>query len=110
MSAKFVMTKSGDGEFFFSLKAENGERILTSEGYESKQSAVVGAEAVKSSAAQDARYERKESGSGESYFVLKAENGEPIARSEMYSSTSAMESGIDSAKKNAASAAIDDQS
>ena len=110
MAAKFVMTKSSDGKFYFSLKAENGETILTSEGYESKQSAVVGTESVKSNAAQDDRYERKESGSGEPYFVLKAANGEPLARSEMYSSTSAMENGIDSAKKNAASAEIDDQS
>ena len=48
----------------------------------------------------DERYERKKSIREEPYFVLKAVNGETIGKSEMYSSASAMESGIASVKAN----------
>ena len=43
------------------------------------------------------------------YFVLKAANGEAIGKSESYSSESAAKSGIESVKKNAPSAKIEDQ-
>jgi uncharacterized protein YegP (UPF0339 family) len=46
---------------------------------------------------------------GQYVFVLKAGNGETIAQSETYKSKSAAMSGIDSVKKNAADAAVDDQ-
>ena len=42
----------------------------------------------------------------ETFFVLKAGNGEPLGKSETYSSVSAMENGIESVKRNAADAAI----
>ena len=38
--------------------------------------------------------------------MLKAANGEPISRSETYSSKAAMENGIESVKKNAPDAEI----
>ena len=37
---------------------------------------------------------------GSPFFVLKAGNGEPILKSEMYSSMDACENGIESVKKN----------
>lgn len=43
------------------------------------------------------------------YFVLKAANGEIIGRSEVYSSEAAAKSGVESVKKNAAVAQIEDQ-
>ncbi len=43
------------------------------------------------------------------YFVLKAANGEPVGKSEMYSSESAAKNGIESIKKNAPAAKIEDQ-
>lgn len=46
---------------------------------------------------------------GQFHFVLKAGNGETIAQSEMYNSKSAALNGIESVKKNAASAEVDDQ-
>nr|WP_202422923.1 YegP family protein [Gordonia sp. SID5947] len=42
-------------------------------------------------------------------FRLKAANGEIIASSEAYESKSAAQNGIDSVKRNAADAAINDQ-
>ncbi|MDF3821558.1 YegP family protein [Leptospira sp. 96542] len=46
---------------------------------------------------------------GEFRFRLKAGNGEIIAVSEGYTSKKSCENGIESVKKNAADAAIDDQ-
>lgn len=54
-----------------------------------------------------AKYHLKGS-AGRFHFNLKAANGEIIGRSEMYSSTAAMENGIASVKKNGPVAEIDD--
>ena len=108
MAAKFELKKGGSGQFMFNLKAGNGEVILTSEQYKDKQGAVSGIESVKANAADDVRYERKTAKNGQTYFVLKATNSQTIGRSEMYSSTSAMENGIQSVKKNAPTARIED--
>lgn len=107
MAGKFEI-KNTNGKFHFSLKAANGERILSSEMYESRAEAQNGAESVKRNAADDNRFERKTSASSQSYFVLKAANEEIIGTSETYSSVGAMENGIESVKTNAPSAEIVD--
>ncbi len=109
MAGKFVVTKTNSGKFMFNLKAGNGEIILTSEEYAAKASAMNGIESVKKNAPDDSRYERKVQKDGKPFFVLKAGNGEPIGKSEAYSSESAMENGIKSVKTNAPDAAVDDQ-
>lgn len=108
MAGKYELKKSSNGQFFFNLKAGNGEKILTSEMYKTKSSAEGGIESVRKNAPTDGRYERKTSTGGQPYFVLKAANGEPLGRSETYSSTSAMENGIESVKKNAPDAKVED--
>ena len=109
MSAKFVISKSKNDKFLFNLKAGNGEVMLSSEMYEAKASAMSGIDSAKANAALDDHYERKASAKGQPFFNLKAGNGQVVGHSEMYSSSSAMEGGIASVKKNAPSAAIDDQ-
>jgi len=106
MAGKFELNTSSNGKFFFNLKAGNGETILSSEMYESKSGAENGIASVKTNSGNDDRYDRKTAANGQPYFVLKAGNGEPIGRSESYSSNSAMENGIESVKKNAPDAAI----
>ena len=54
------------------------------------------------------KYVMKQSKTGP-YFVLKAANGEPIGTSEVYSSEAAAKNGIESVKKNAPIAQIEDQ-
>ena len=108
MAGKFELYNSTNGQIRFRLKAGNGEIILSSEAYTSKSGAENGIQSVKTNAPNDARYERKEGSSGQPYFVLKAGNGEPIGRSENYSSSSAMENGIESVKKNAPDAPVVD--
>lgn len=106
--AKFEIYKDNSGEFRFRLKASNGQNILSSEGYAAKSGCTNGIESVKKNAPDDARYERLESKGGSPYFNLKAGNNQVIGTSQMYSSTSAMENGIESVKTNAPSAKVED--
>jgi hypothetical protein len=109
MAGKFELKAATDGQFRFNLKGSNGQVILTSELYTEKRGALNGVEAVKRNAPIDERYERKTAKNGEPYFVLNASNGQVVGLSETYSSTAAMEGGIESVKKNAPDAAVDDQ-
>jgi len=106
--AKFEIYKDNAGEFRFRLKAGNGQNILASEGYAAKGGCTNGIESVKKNAPDDSKYERLESKGGSPYFNIKAGNNQVIGTSQMYSSTSAMENGIESVKTNAPSAEIED--
>ncbi|WP_053971134.1 YegP family protein [Mangrovimonas sp. ST2L15] len=108
--AKFEIYKDNSGEFRFRLKASNGQNILASEGYSAKSGCNNGIDSVKKNAPDDSKYERLESKGGSPYFNLKAGNNQVIGTSQMYSSVSAMENGIESVKTNAPSAPIDDLS
>jgi uncharacterized protein YegP (UPF0339 family) len=108
MPGKFELKKSGNGQFFFNLKAGNGQVILSSEQYGEKRGAEGGIASVQKNAPDDGRYERKESSNGQKYFVLKAGNGQAIGRSEMYTTAASMENGIESVKKNAPGATTSD--
>lgn len=109
MAGKFELYTDKAGEFRFRLKAGNGEIILVSEGYKQKASANNGIESVKKNAPDDARYERKETSTGKPMFNLRAANGQVIGTSEYYSSEAARDNGIESVKRNAPEAAVDDQ-
>ena len=50
MAAKFVLSKTPNGQFRFNLKAGNGEVIATSESYTTKAAALGGIESVKKNA------------------------------------------------------------
>lgn len=106
---KFVISKRKNGEFQFNLKAGNGQTILASEGYTTKASCENGVESVKKNAAEDSNYERKNSSSGKFHFNLKAGNGQVIGSSEMYESAAGMENGIESVKKNAPDATVEEE-
>lgn len=109
-SAAFVIKKAKDGQFFFHLKAGNGQTILVSEMYKAHASAINGIESIKKNSVLDERYEKLSSKTGEPYFVLKAGNHEVIGTSEMYSAESGRDGGIASVKARAVAATIDDQS
>jgi len=108
MAGKFELKKSKDGQFMFNLKAANGQVILTSELYKTKPSAENGIESVRKNSAREGAFEVKANAKGEPYFILKATNGQEVGRSEYYSSTKAMENGIESVKKNAPEAKVED--
>lgn len=107
--SKFIIKRRKDGEFQFNLQAGNGQVILTSEGYSTKAACENGVESVKKNSPDDNRYERKTSSNGKFHFNLKATNGQVIGSSELYESESARDQGIESVKKNAPAATVEDQ-
>lgn len=104
MAKHFELKKSSNGQFHWSLHAENNQKILSSEMYTTKQAALNGINSVKTNASIDARYDRRVAKNGQPYFVLKAANGEIIGTSEQYSNNEGMEEGIRSVKSNAPTA------
>ena len=92
--------KSGD--YFFRLKAANGEIILSSQGYKDKAGCENGIASVKTNAPDDKNYVTKDAADGTQFFNLNAANGQVIGKSQMYKSASGIENGVESVKKNAA--------
>ncbi|WP_025743178.1 YegP family protein [Aquimarina pacifica] len=105
---KFKIEDSRNLQYYFNLYAANGQVILTSEMYTTKQACKNGINSVKINAEFDSRYERKRSKDEQYYFVLKAGNGEPIGKSELYTTQHNCENGIASVKKNAPIAKVVD--
>ena len=105
---KFEIKKEKNDEFQFDLKAGNGQVILTSEGYTTKENCKNGIESVKKNSQIDSRYDKLEAKNGKPYFNLKASNGQIIGNSEMYESVAARDNGIASVKKNAPDAEVVD--
>lgn len=97
---KYVIERAMNGEFFFNLKAGNGEKILTSETYKEKAGALKGIDSVKVNSAIDARYDRLAAAGGKFRFVLKAGNHEIIGTSQLYETEQGRETGIKSVKEN----------
>ncbi|WP_108867192.1 YegP family protein [Aquimarina aquimarini] len=97
----FELKNKEGSSYHFTLKAKNGQVILSSEVYNSKSAAENGISSVKKNASEDGKYERKTAKNGKFYFNLKAGNGQIIGSSQMYSSESGMENGINSVKENA---------
>ena len=104
----FTITRRSNGEYQFSLSAANGQKILLSEGYTTKQSCINGIESVKYNGNNDTRFDRKTSTNGKYYSNLKAQNGQIIGTSELYESIAARENGIYSVQKNSQSSEVVD--
>ncbi|MEI2273107.1 YegP family protein [Sphingobacterium sp. ML3W] len=103
---KFVIKTAKDGQYYFNLKADNGQTILSSEMYTTKGACIIGIDSVKTNAPNDGRYEKKTSSNGKYFFNLKASNGQVIGSSEMYESTASRDNGINSVKNNAPNASV----
>ena len=102
---RFKLEAKG-AQWHFNLLAGNYEPILHSEMYESKASALNGIESVRKNSQREGAFERKTAKNGQFYFVLKATNGQVVGQSEMYTTTSACDNGIESVKKNAPEAEL----
>ena len=108
MAGKFELKTAKSGQFHFNLLASNGQIILQSEMYETKASALNGISSIQKNAADDTRYERLVSKTDKPYFLLKAGNHQVIGQSQLYESIASRDNGIESVKKNAPEATIND--
>jgi uncharacterized protein YegP (UPF0339 family) len=108
MTGNFELKNAANGRFLFNLKAGNGEIILTSGIFATKDAAIDGIAATKTNAADAVHFERKIATNKEPYFVLKSTADDVLGRSETYSSTASMENGIKSVMRNAVDAPVKD--
>lgn len=106
---KFQVYKGNNGKDYFRLNAKNGQQILASQGYASKASCKNGIESVRKNAPNDDQYERKTAKNGKHYFNLLAANKQVIGTSQMYASAESCNKGIESVKKNAPDAPVEDE-
>lgn len=105
--AKFEVYQSGKkNEFRFRLKADNGQTILSSEGYTSKASCLNGIDSVKKNAADPKRFNKTTTPTNMFRFSLTAANNQIIGVSQNYKSESGRDNGIESVKRNAPNAEI----
>ena len=105
---KFIIKTGKDGQFYFNLKAGNGEIVLSSEAYTSKTSCKKGIASVMKNATDVSKFEKLISKNGKPYFTLKAGNQQVIGKSELYESDKACANGIASVKKNAPGAKMEE--
>ena len=108
---KFEIYQSENkGQYYFRLKAGNGQIILSSQGYSNKAGCKNGVESVQKHGEDDGNFERKEAANGKFHFNLKAGNGQIIGSSQMYAAMASMEKGIASVKRTAPQARVVDLS
>lgn len=120
---KFVYKKTATG-YNFMLLAANGEPIGTSEVYTTESACLNGIASVKKNApvagiedqtvegyttVKNPKFEIYLDKAGEYRFRLKATNGEPILASEGYKSKSSCQNGVESVKKNAPDAPVEER-
>jgi len=108
MDGWFDINKGKANDFYFNLKAGNGEIVLTSEMYASKGSAEDGIASVQVNCGDDARYECSTSTDGKFHFNLKAANHQVVGTSQLYATTSSRDVGIASVKNNGKSKTVRD--
>jgi len=109
IAGKFECCKDKAGEFRFRLKAGNGEIILASEGYRSKDVCLKGVASVKNNCINPGRFEKKTTDSGKFRFNLKSSNGQVIGTSQTYESESGCDNGVKSVASSAPDGTIVDQ-
>ncbi|MGZ5038040.1 MAG: YegP family protein [Usitatibacter sp.] len=108
MSGTYILHSAGTEQFHWDLKAGNGETILSSQVYASKQGAEVGITSCRANSATVAHFSKLSSKDDKPYFVLKAANGEVIGTSQMYSTEATRDHGIASCRENGPSATTKD--
>lgn len=97
---KFEVLLNKQNKFVFYLLASNGQVILKSQTFSSKEAAVNGIRAVGKCGTDESNYRIRETQKGNYYFILLAENGEEIGRSEIYISKAALYLAIKSVIRN----------
>lgn len=107
---KFIIKKRTNNDYQFNLKANNGEVILTSEGYTTKVACENGIASVRVNSQDNSKFDKRTSTNNKYYFNLKAANGQIIGTSEMYESTAGRDNGIKSVTNNASNAEVEDMS
>jgi len=109
LMGKFEVYKDSSGQLsYFRLRASNGQIVLVSKPYATKELAMSAIESVIASAPNEANWEDREGDFGAPYFRLKDENGDVVGISEKYSTAASRDHGKVLAKRWIGNAAIVD--
>lgn len=100
MAGWFELKQAANEQFHFTLKADNGEIILSSEMYTTKNAAKIGIASVQANASRDEHYNKAIASNGKFYFTLKAANHQVIGTSQMYASEASRDGGMASVSTN----------
>jgi len=108
MAATFVLEKCKDGSFMFTLKAHDGQVLLTSLCYPDKDTASRRLDSARSLVRRQENYEVLTAENGQSYFVFKNSHNEVIGQSEMYPDSQSVAKVITIARGSTRGARIED--
>jgi uncharacterized protein YegP (UPF0339 family) len=108
--ANYDLLEAVDGEWYFNIVAQNHEIVATSETYVSRSNAERGMETVQGLIIKNVRVEAAETGGAkfevfkgqddQTYFHLRAGNGEIMLQSEGYVASGGALNGIESVRTN----------
>lgn len=109
MTAKYELFRSAQNQqYYFRLKAPNGETILHSEGYLQKSGCQNGIASCREHSPFDRFYSKLTTSDGRPYFTLRAANNQVIGVSQAYGSTAARDDGIAAVKKHGSTTVLVD--
>lgn len=108
-TGKFLISNRRNGEFQFSLKDQNDQEVLASEGFSSKNSCMAIIHLIKNKCNNECTFDCQTSDRGQFYFDLLSSNGYLICRSGMYNQREERDDSIETVRLIAPDAIIDDQ-
>jgi len=91
---KYHIIKSSNGNYYFTLRAQNAETILVSEQFKSYNAAKSAIQQSILSANSHGNFRKIESSDGKLYFQLIGDNGNVLGSSPLYSNNKSLERGI----------------
>lgn len=108
MTAYYVLSKTEDERFVFTLYASHFEIALVSDPFPTKALALDEIELMRTHGTNAANYQCEKSGAGDPYFVIEDTDGDVIACSELHACNATMESAIQRVIKSASAKTIKD--
>lgn len=108
MTAYYVLSKTEDERFLFTLYASHSEIALVSDPFPTKALALDEIEALRTHGTNAANFQRGISGPGEPYFLIEDADGDVIACSDLHVSSAALEQAIQRVIRSASAKTIKD--
>ena len=108
MSSRYVLKRSKDGMFTFTLQTHSGEDLVTSHVYNDKDSAMRAINTARRLAQREDNYELLRTNNGLIYFVLKNTRGEVLGQSREYNDAESLRQAITQAKAKTRGARLED--
>ena len=92
--ARVDVSASTTGGYHFNMFAKNGEVVVASEHYTTEAAAYNGAFAVQTDGQDTAAYTVQRSSDGNFYFTVKAQNGQIVGTSQLYTTTATAQAAV----------------